>query len=493
MTQKISNEQVLTELAQLSPTEAEINGVTPGLQAVAAQAANGDPTALATLYTPTTSIYNAFVGFIVKRAVGGLSSATYSDVYSRHHRNMIDGRPVLGFVKPATAGTGNTSKQFDASAPAFGTLTTVSTATQPDVVYLYEESTHAFVARVPISPEDVKTAVITVNGGIEDLIVKTRQAAEDKIIEDRNNIYDDALEDIIDDNRLVAAGSGSESPDNASSATYVTIPATPDEITGLLAGDYGALTDATLTRIYTTIKSVYNGITGRPSEKYNAAGVKNNASADNTFLYIDSDVQAELDTRIASAAYHLDKLEQRGLDMKAIKAPYLSKPVGVTDKYCIAVLGSVDFIRDWATSDFAKTVEVDRGEIYNRFFDCVSAICGYEPCVYIMLDGAALNRWEFVAADNSSYASLIVKPTASESARTLRVDNYSSVLLNNDVSAYTTFTLTPQGPVGVNAFDIEAPDGTIYPFTYTGTTVDILPVVKLSPGVYKITTKVVPA
>lgn len=478
---KISNEQVLTELAQLSTSEAELNGVTPGLQAVAAQAANGDLHAQSLLYTPDTAIYNAFVGFIVKRAVGGLSSATYSDVYSRHHRNMIDGRPTLGFMKPATAGTGNTSKQFDASAPAFGTLTTVSTATQPTIVYLYEEASHAFVARVPVSPEDVKTAVITSDGGIENLIVKTRKAAEDKIIEDRNEIYDDVFEAIIDDGKLVALGAGAESSANAGSATKLEISATAEEVASAILGDYSALSEETLTKIYTAVKSVYNGITGRPSEKYNALGVKNNADRGNVFYYVDSDLQAEMDTRIASATYHLDKLEQDGLYMRAMKAPYLTKQIGEDDAVCIGVLGSVDFVRDWPTSDFDKTVEVDRGQIYNRFFDCVSAVCGYEPCVYLVLvvAGPAPSKGGY-AITNGDVSSM----TASD-----RGDVLVSYI---PTGASVYFEEKPDHiDVGIGAADITVtnPNGETMDFEYTGAPgPDIIGFVTV-PGVYTVESK----
>lgn len=371
----LTNEEVYQQIATMSETDAAQYGVTPAIRATAQQP---DAIRAAAFAAPYTPLYNGFVGMIAKFAVTALSKAKYSDIYSRHHRNLIQGRPQVGFVKLATAGTGNDSALFS-STPAIGSLTSVITADQPEVITLYETDNKSFVARVPISPEDVKNAV-TNEYGISDLIDKTRRSAEDKIINDRNAQFDAMFTDAA--KTALLAGTGAEIEGNAGKAVKKRVNLTYAKN---IASGTLKFTDEDLTLLYTEIKKAYFSLTGRPTSEYNALGVMNNVDKENMVCYIDGDVLAEMETRVAQAAYNLDKLEQEGLKLVPTKAPYLGKAVTTGDESFTPLLaiGSADYLRDYPVSDYSSEVPVDRGVIHSRFFDDQFIKAGYEPFVFI--------------------------------------------------------------------------------------------------------------
>ena len=140
-----------------------------------------------------------------------------------------------------------------------------------------------------------------------------------------------------------------------------------------------------LTGIYTEIKRVYYSMVGRPVSDFNALAVPNNVDKDNMVCYIDSDLLAEMETRVAQAAFNLDKLEQAGLTLIPTKAPYLGKALASgSDKFVpFVAMGSADFIRDYPISDYTTEMQVDRGVIHSRFFDDQLIKAGYEPFVFI--------------------------------------------------------------------------------------------------------------
>lgn len=372
---KLTNEEVYQQIATMSETDAAQYGVTPAIRATAQQPEAVRAAAFAAPYTP---LYNGFVGMIAKFAVTALSKAKYSDIYERHHRNLVQGRPQVGFVKLATAGTGNDSALFS-STPAIGSLTSVITADQPEVITLYETENKSFVARVPISPEDVKNAV-TNEYGISDLIEKTRRSAEDKITNDRNAQFDAMFTDAA--KTALFTGTGAETEENAGKAVKKTVKLTYAQ--SIASGNL-KFTDEDLTLLYTEIKKVYFSLTGRPTSEYNALGVMNNVDKDSMVCYIDADVLAEMETRVAQAAYNLNKLEQEGLKLVPTKAPYLGKTVTTGDELFTPLLaiGSADYLRDYPVSDYSSEVPVDRGVIHSRFFDDQFIKAGYEPFVFI--------------------------------------------------------------------------------------------------------------
>lgn len=377
MSKKLTNEEVYKQIAAMNEAEAAQYGVTPAVRSVAQQSDSVRANAFSAPYTP---LYNAFVGMIAKFAVTALSKAKYDDIYSRHHRNYAQGRPQIGFVKTATAGTGNDSALFS-STPKLGSLTSLVTADQPEVITLYDTVNKSFVARVPISPEDVKNAV-TSEYGISELITKTREAAEDKIINDRNTLFDEQL--LASAQTAILAGTGSEVNANAALATKVLLPLAPHTVNKVVDGVM-VFTDEDLSRVYTEIKKVYFALTGRPVTTYNALGVANNVEKSNCVCYIDSDLLAEMETRVAQAAYNLDKLEQSGLVLVPTKAPYLGKSVttGASKFVPLVVIGSADYIRDYPISDYTSDIQVDRGTIHSRFFDDQLIKAGYEPFVFL--------------------------------------------------------------------------------------------------------------
>lgn len=376
MANKLTNSEIYDQIAGMSEAEAATYGITPAVRAVAGQS---DATRAPAFSSPYTPLYNGFVGMIAKFAFTALSKAKYTDIYSRHHRNLIQGRPQVGFVKLATTGTGNDSALFS-STPAIGGLTSVITADQPEVITLYDTVNKSFVARVPISPEDVKNAV-TNEYGISDLIEKTRRSAEDKIINDRNAQFDAMFTDAA--KTALLAGTGAETEGNAGKAVKKPLNLT---YTRSIASGTLKFTDEDLTLLYTEIKKVYFSLTGRPTSEYNALGVMNNVDKESMVCYIDADVLAEMETRVAQAAYNLDKLEQEGLKLVPTKAPYLGKALTTTGTNTftpLLAIGSADYLRDYPVSDYSSEIPVDRGVIHSRFFDDQFIKAGYEPFVFI--------------------------------------------------------------------------------------------------------------
>lgn len=372
---KLTNEEVYQQIATMSETDAAQYGVTPAIRATAQQQ---DAVRAAAFSAPFTPLYNGFVGMIAKFAVTALSKAKYSDIYAKHHRNLVQGRPQVGFVKRATEGTGNKSALFS-STPTIGSLTSVVTADQPEVITLYDTVNASFVARVPISPEDVKNAV-TNEYGISELITKTREAAEDKIINDRNELFDTQLTECA----KTAVLEGSEIPDNSGKAVKRILNLSYQSRHAVFAGRMD-MTVEDLTSVYTEIKRVYYSMVGRPVPEFNALAVPNNVEKDNMVCYIDSDLLAEMETKVAQAAFNLDKLEQAGLTLIPTKAPYLGKSlVSGTDTFVpFVAMGSADFIRDYPISDYTTEMQVDRGVIHSRFFDDQIIKAGYEPFVFL--------------------------------------------------------------------------------------------------------------
>lgn len=372
---KLTNEEVYQQIATMSETDAAQYGVTPAIRSTAQQP---DAVRAAAFAAPYTPLYNGFVGMIAKFAVTALSKAKYSDIYARHHRNLVQGRPQVGFVKRATAGTGNNSALFS-STPTIGSLTSVVTADQPEVITLYDTVNASFAARVPISPEDVKNAV-TSEYGISELIAKTREAAEDKIINDRNELFDTQLTECA----KTAVAVGSEISDNSGKAIKRILNISYTATQAAIAGNIN-MSIEDLTAIYTEIKRVYYSMVGRPVTDFNALAVPNNVDKENMVCYIDSDLLAEMETRVAQAAFNLDKLEQAGLTLIPTKAPYLGKALASgSDTFVpFVAMGSADFIRDYPISDYTTEMQVDRGVIHSRFFDDQLIKAGYEPFVFL--------------------------------------------------------------------------------------------------------------
>lgn len=372
---KLTNEEVYQQIAAMSETDAAQYGVTPAIRSTAQQP---DAVRAAAFSAPYTPLYNGFVGMIAKFAVTALSKAKYSDIYASHHRNLVQGRPQVGFVKRATEGTGNKSALFS-STPAIGSLTSVVTADQPEVITLYDTVNASFVARVPISPEDVKNAV-TSEYGISELITKTREAAEDKIINDRNELFDTQLTECA----KTAVLTGSETTDNSGKAVKRILNISYEAVQAAANGCID-MTVEDLTAIYTEIKRVYYSMVGRPVPDFNALAVPNNVDKENMVCYIDSDLLAEMETRVAQAAFNLDKLEQAGLTLIPTKAPYLGKALVSGNETFVpfVAMGSADFIRDYPISDYTTEMQVDRGVIHSRFFDDQLIKAGYEPFVFL--------------------------------------------------------------------------------------------------------------
>ena len=407
---KLTNQEILTEVSNMSKADSANLGVTPELKEMAGELVRGNLGVKSAFYGTYTPLYNAFCGFVVKFTLADLSKATYSDLYRRHHRNMTQGRPQLGFVKLASAGTGNSSAQM-ANSPAIGSLTTVTTADHPDVVALYDIAHKAYVARVPISFEDVKTA-LNDEYGINDLMVKVRESLEDYITYQRNADYDTAFSTAA--SNAIAEGSGSEISANAAKATYGLVNV--GDVSGITTGDYSSWTDDELISVYTALKTRFYAMTGRPSDVYNALGELNNVNKRDMIVYIDGALWAAMTSRIAAFAYDAEQLRGEGLEIVAFNAPWLR--TSTSTGYTIAAIGSVNFIRDYPTSDFAKVLEADRGSIINRFVDVSIAAAGYECFTFI----------KAVPAASTAYAAhkITIKTSLSSHPSNMYLNEYKS-------------------------------------------------------------------
>lgn len=418
MANKLNNKEVMQQIADMAETEAATMGVTAELKNAARSYANGNTAIASAFFAPYTPLYNAFVGFVVKFTISDLSKATYNDEYAAHHRNMTQGRPQLGFVKLATAGTGNECAQV-AAEPAMGGLTTYIEADQPDVVALYDIVHADCVARVPIAYEDVKTA-FSDEYGISDLFVKTRAVMEDSIVEQVNGYYDELFEDAAEN--AIAAGTGSEIDDNAAAATYITVGAEVDP------DDFSTLTDEELIQMYAAIKDTFYGIVGRPNPIYNALGVYNNAPRERMICYVHAGLWTQMTVRIASTVFDASKLETAGLTIKPFRAPWLG--LSTDNGVVLAAVGSTNYIRDYPTSDFAKTVETDRGSIINRFRSTNFARAGYEPFTFILANAGGSDYGTTVTIKTSgSYSSTYQLATA-DSPTTIAAAGTATVTAN---------------------------------------------------------------
>lgn len=384
MSEKLTNEEILHEIGTMARDEANGLGLTADAQDAALRAGDGDAAALTAFTQSATPLFSAFCGFIVKFAATYLSKAEYRDVYRRHHRNMIDGRPELGFVYPATAGTGNQLNPVRGqSGDRYPTVTTEVTATFPDTIQLYSVTVHNFVARVPISDEDVKTAFRTPYG-IAELYLKVREGLEDSIIEQLNAVYDAKMLELAKNGVLV--GEGSVLAENAGKAVVDYFDESDSYTSAAIADDYSGLTDAELTALFLKIKHYYYRLTGRPSTKYNALGVPNNVDKTQFVCYIDSDVYTEF-SRVKASLFNASELEADGLVFEPLKAPWLmnaEEAAGANAEVVVAALGSADFIRDWPTNDYGKAVPTDVGTIENRFKNVQLGVAGYEPFVFLI-------------------------------------------------------------------------------------------------------------
>lgn len=371
---RLTNAEVLAQIAQMSAEERNLYGVTAEMAEAALKASGGDRSAASSFYAQYTPLFNAFTGFVVKFALSDLSKATYRDVYGKHHRNMTQGRPQLGFVKRAGAGNGNHDANFaDDTTGSPGRLSTVVTATMPPLIALYDIDGYSYEARVPISYEDVKTAFNT-EYGINDLYVKVREGLEDAIVEGRNGTYDSRLTDVYTSGKI-AAGTGSEIAANAAKATYVDVKGGGD-----YAGDLSDLTEDQLVQVLISIKNAFYGMVSRPNAQYNALGVENNAKRDTMVCYMWAPLYAEL-SRVKASVFDARALEDDGLKIEPLIAPWLG--LNVANRVCLAAVGTADFIVDYPVSDFASVVPTDRGVIECRFMSTQVAIRGYEPWCFI--------------------------------------------------------------------------------------------------------------
>lgn len=380
MATKKTNAEILQAVANASEEEAQALGITDDVRKVAALAADGSPSTLASIVVPGTTTYNAMIGVLVKIATMPLRYAKYTDVYAAHHRNFIEGKPERTFIDVAKKGTGNSAQLQSTAAGLSGTLTSNISATTPDVYSVVTSDLKSMEARIPISTADYKNA-FTREYGIADFISGMRIALENSIIKQRNAVYDDLFTDAA--SGAVQAPVSGSSQAGLWSATYVNVQL-PD-IYAFLDGSKLPDTDDLLT-FYAKVKSLYYNLTGRPTTAYNGAYVENNVSSDEIILYVHSDLYAELTTRVDSFAANEQYLREAGLRIVPMRASWLGINVTATSK-TIAAIGSTNFLVDYPVNDYESTVSVDRGEIVTRYFDAYFSKAGFEPFVFIRAIG----------------------------------------------------------------------------------------------------------
>lgn len=455
----MTNTEVLEQVAALSEAEAAKSGIAPEMVSGAKLAIQSpNPNAFASSYfAEYTPAFNAFCGFIVQTAIAGVGKADYKDLYHQHHKGLVKGLPAIGFLGKAKAGTGNSSQLVD-STPATGSLTTLTTADMPDMITMYTKTFNSFEARVPISREDVTDAFDT-ETGIADLIARTREALEDKITDDINDLYDDefkkvfaAGDNVSNKSYILAEGDGSDQDDNNEGAATFTVAAAKGP---LYVDDYANYTDDDLIRIYVKLLQAVYDLKGRPITTTNAMGVPNNAGRKGVIVYVNSDLAAEMTARIRAGKINPDDLYAPGVEYTPLRADWLSglmiplAGTGLEDVYHVcAVALSGDWIRDWRLSDFGDVVPTGRkGAIEERFVDVALIRAGYEPAVGI----AVHRRLTKVAYSSSNITGVTLynDPTTSIINAAKKVTNlnaYSdSAVFVKASSGAATHTLTVYG------------------------------------------------
>lgn len=383
MATKQTNKQILEAVATASAQDAATYGVTPEIRTVAAAAANNDPVALTSLTVGGTALYSAMLGLLIKIAYTPLRWARYTDLYERHHRNMIQGKPERNWIDVAKAGTGNTAAEELESAPTQGgTLTTVVTAQVPDVISLVTAEARSYVARVPISDADYRNA-FTAEYGLDNFIAGLRQSLENAIIAQRNDDFDAEISAAV--TTAVPLGAGMPVADNAGRGMFVTLTLPSVNAAMKTAGPVVAAVDdaaeGDLKALFTTLKAMYAQMTGRPNEMYNALRAANNTPPDAMICYLDARVYARLSV-LSAWAPNARELRDQGLEIRAISAPWLGAN-GPDSNPVIGAMGSVDWIVDYPTADFSKVVETDRGYIINRFLDTQLSVAGFEQWCFL--------------------------------------------------------------------------------------------------------------
>lgn len=388
MATKKTNTEILTSIATASDEEAAELGITPELRSVAAQAANGSDIAVMSATNAGSVTYNGMIGVLVKLASTPFRYAKYTDVYHRHHRNFVQGKPERNWIDIAKKGTGNKAQlEGQNPNPANSTgvreLTTTLTAQTPDVYSQAVSTLYSFESRIPISRSDYRNAFTNGETGIADFISAMRKSLDNKITADKNLQYDTVLTGYA--SNAIEAGTGSHATtttasQNMSKATKVSLTL-PSIYEYLAAG--ANPNDADLLTLYTTIKKMYYGMTGRPTTRYNALGVANNTPKDSMILYINADIYSELTTRINSYTPNEERLVAEGLEIQPLSAPWLDGPT-----LPIAAIGSVDFLLDYPVNDETSIVTTDRGEIVTRYWDGYFSAAGFEQFTFINAVGS---------------------------------------------------------------------------------------------------------
>ena len=379
MAKKLTNTEALAQIAEMSATEAATYGATPDLQQTAAMAAAGDGPATLSLTATDTPIYNAMLGLLVKLAYTPLRHADYKDLYALHHRNFAQGVPERNFIGLAKAGTGNNAQMESDNDAGNGSLTTVVTAETPDVYSVTVADHGHFVARIPISDADYRNAFNT-EYGITDFIGGLRRTLENKIINDRNDLFDRAFGYAAEN--AVHIGGGSPTQEHMFKATIAAVEELAFSVQDL------ATTEGLMKSIYQVLSQVYFEMTGRPNEKYNALGVPNNTPADAMVVYVDPKYYAAMRTFVESFAFNSDALTIDPMRIRPMAAPWMGKNVnaGGVGGTVIAAIGSVDWALDYPVNDFAKVIPTDRGEIVTRYLDTELSVAGFEQMCFIVID-----------------------------------------------------------------------------------------------------------
>lgn len=384
MATKQTNKQILEAVATASAQDAATYGVTPDIRTVAAAAANNDPVALMSLSAGGTPIYSAMLGLLIKVAYTPLRWARYTDLYERHHRNMIQGKPERNWIGIAKMGTGNNAagEVVNEQLSQAGQLSTLVTAQAPDVVTLVNAIQCSYSARVPISEADYRNA-FTTEYGLANFIAGVRQSLENAIVAHRNHDFDQIL--LTSAKEALPIASGERIEDNVGKAVYVklTLPSVSAAMgsEGPVVSVVDDAAEGDLKALFTTLKAMYSQMTGRPNEMYNALGVANNTPPDAMICYLDSRVYARLSV-LSAWAPNARELRDQGLEIRAISAPWLGTK-GPDGNPVIGAMGSVDWIVDYPTADFSKVVETDRGYIVSRFLDTQMTVAGFEQWCFM--------------------------------------------------------------------------------------------------------------
>lgn len=297
---KMTNAEIMAEVAAMNETKAAEYGVNADLQKVASIYAVNPQAAVSRIssvigntYSP---LYNSFNSLLSKLVFQGIESAEYSDVYSRHDFGFTPGIPEFAFMSPAKDGTGNTYVADGAYPGSSYNMTTQTTAEVPDITSTTVRKQLHIVKRVPVTYEQQRSSLLT-DTGISDLVGALRKALADGVKAVKNEAFDN----------YIAEAEGNIYVPGASGSVKGTVPSVVGEFAPANVTFDGTSLDA-MRAFLAQLQVAVMRVIGEPTGANNYAGVKNNMRSNRVTVYIPITVWAALRVYLNASATNMSEL-----------------------------------------------------------------------------------------------------------------------------------------------------------------------------------------